>query len=64
MSKPAFQVSEALGAACITCQVMAYREEHGGWPSAAMMNHAVMWGCTCSPQAEAEAIAYMEAVTR
>ena len=47
---------------CHSCQVEASVLD--GTASNADRNHWSMWGCTCTPEAEAEAVAWMDRVTR
>jgi hypothetical protein len=48
--------------ACHSCQV---RESVlAGTASQQDRNHWMLWGCTCSPEDQAEAVAHMDRVTR
>lgn len=48
---------------CITCQIN-HKMERGEEVTQQERNHWTLWGCTCEPQAEAEAIEWMDLVTR
>lgn len=54
--------AEATTTRCHSCQV----EEAvlNGTATQAERNHWSLWGCTCTPEAEAEAVAWMARVTR
>lgn len=63
MTKPEFQPVDQIGAPCLHCQIGAYRDQHGEFPSEGHMTRYFMWACTCSPAAEAESMAYWTSVT-
>lgn len=48
---------------CITCQI-SRKMERGEEVTQQERNHWMLWGCTCEPDAAAEAQAFMERVTR
>lgn len=51
-------------AKCLSCQYEAERISTGRWRSPRAQQHWERWGCTCDPEDEANALAYMKAVTQ
>lgn len=49
---------------CLSCQYEAHWKQTGEFESVQAERHWTMWGCTCDPEAEAEAEAYIEIVSR
>lgn len=49
---------------CLSCQYEAAKAATGQWPTPNAAAHWAMWGCTCSPASETEAIRYIDIVSR
>ena len=49
---------------CLVCQLREHKEEKGFYPIPNAERHISMWGCSCDPEVEQEALQYMEMMTR
>lgn len=49
---------------CLSCKYENEWKMTGEWASESAKAHWSLWGCTCDPKAAAEAMAYMDMVTR
>lgn len=63
MTKPDFKPVDEIGAPCLQCQIGAYRDMYGEFPSEGHMRRYFMWACCCSPAAVAESMAYWSLIT-
>lgn len=48
---------------CAQCQAYEFKQRTGSWPSGASFVQWSMWGCTCTPEAAEEALAYIRLVS-
>lgn len=49
---------------CQQCKDEQFKRKYGFWPNGMAFNRWAMWGCTCTPEAEAEALATFDLYTR